>query len=216
MDCKKAQRLFDDLAHERLAAETAALVRRHLAECTDCRVLEQRSARLQRVLALKRYERPAPGYFDNVLPEFHSRLVAEAQRTGWWEEALGHMENLLTLGSIRMWRYSFASAMGVAAAVGLMWTSVRQSVDYAGQAAAVDPSLVAAETMLPPPHSTPSAIAAPLAGWSRVSPADYQPSSAGSVVLVSTPTRADSPAPRYVLDRIAVTPASYEVASVHF
>jgi hypothetical protein len=36
--------------------------------------------------------------------------------------------------------------------------------------------------MLPPPHSTPSAIAAP----------------------------------RYVLDRIAVTPAAYEVSSVHF
>jgi hypothetical protein len=215
MDCKKAQRLFDDLAHERLVPETAAHVRRHLAECTDCRVLEQRGARLQRLLALKRYERPAPEYFDNFHSEFHSRLLAEAQQTGWWEQALGRIENLLAIGSLRMWRYSVASAVGVAAVVGLMWTSVRPSGDFASQAAA-DPSLVAEETMLPPPHSTPSAIAASLTGLSRVSSSDYQPSTAGSVVLVPTPTRADSPAPRYVLDRIAVTPASYEVASVHF
>jgi hypothetical protein len=216
MDCKKAQRLFDDLAHERLTPETAAHVRRHLAECTDCRVLEQRDARLQRLLSLKRYERPAPQYFDSFLTEFHSRLLAEAQQTGWWERALGRVEDLLAVGSLRMWRYSVASAVGVAAVVGLMWTSVRQPGDSAGQAAAADPSLVVAETMLPPPHSTPSTIAAPFTGLSRVSPSDYQPPTAGSVVLVPTPTRADSPAPRYVLDRIAVTPASYEVASVHF
>jgi len=123
MDCKKAQRLFDDLAHERLVPETAAHVRRHLAECTDCRVLEQRGARLQRLLALKRYERPAPEYFDNFHSEFHSRLLAEAQHTGWWEQALGRIENLLAIGSLRMWRYSVASAVGVAAVVGLMWTS---------------------------------------------------------------------------------------------
>jgi len=216
MDCKKAQRLFDDLAHERLDAETAAQVQRHLAECTDCRVLEQRGARLQRLLSLKRYERPAPEYFESFLSEFHGRLLAETQRTGWWERALGRMENVLAVGSLRMWRYSFASAVGVAAIVGLVWTGVRQPGDIAAQSGAADPSLVVAETMLPPPHSTPSAIAAPLTGLPRVSTVEYQPPAAGSVVLVPMSTRADSPAPRYVLDRIAVTPASYEVASVHF
>ena len=80
MDCKKTQQLFDDLWHQRLTPETDAQVRQHLADCTDCRVLEQRSARLQRLLALKRYERPAPAYFDNFLSEFHRRLLTEMAR----------------------------------------------------------------------------------------------------------------------------------------
>ena len=58
MDCQKAQPLFDDLAQNRLDSETALHVRQHLADCTDCRVLAQRAARLQRLLALKRYEQP--------------------------------------------------------------------------------------------------------------------------------------------------------------
>ena len=55
MNCQKAQQLFDDLTHERLAPATATEVRQHLTDCTDCRVVEQRTGRLQRLLALKRY-----------------------------------------------------------------------------------------------------------------------------------------------------------------
>src|SRR5271170_3415523 len=102
MNCQKTQQLFDDLAHERLAPSTAAQVRQHLAECTDCRVVEQRSARLQRLLALKRYERPTPEYFDNFLSEFHSRVSAEARRTGWWEQVLERVDGLLAIGSVRI------------------------------------------------------------------------------------------------------------------
>lgn len=219
MDCKKAQQLFDDLSRERLAPETAVQVRRHLADCTDCRVVEQRSARLQRLLALKRYERPAPEYFDNFLPEFHSRLLAEAQRTGWREQVWARIDDLLAVGSMRVWRYSFASVMGVAVVLGLMWMGVRQTADSvgsAGQTAAADPSLVVADSMLPPPHSTPSTIAAPLTSQLQVAAADTQPATAGSVVLVPAVAHADSPAPRYVLDRISVTSASYDVPSFHF
>lgn len=219
MDCNKAQQLFDDLSRERLAPETAAQVRRHLADCTDCRVVEQRSARLQRLLALKRYERPAPEYFDNFLSEFHSRLLAEAQRTGWREQVWGHIDDLLAVGSMRVWRYSFASVMGVAVVLGLMWMGVRQTGDStgsAGQMAAADSSLVADDSMLPPPHSTPTTIAAPLTSQMQVAEADYQPATAGSVVLVPALAPADSPAPRYVLDRISVTSASYDVPSFHF
>jgi hypothetical protein len=221
MNCKKAQQLFDDLWHQRLAPDTAAQVRQHLADCTDCRVLQQRAARLQRLLALKQYERPAPAYFDNFLSEFHSRLLAETQRTGWWERVLGPVDNLLAVELTRVWRYRFASAMGVAVVMGVVWMGVRQTSDpggAAGQAASADASWVVAETdaMLPPPHSTPSTIAASVAGLWHATPADYQLATAGSVVSVPSPTRAESTAPRYVLDRISVTPATYEVASVHF
>jgi predicted anti-sigma-YlaC factor YlaD len=219
MNCKKAQQLFDDLAHERLAPETAAQVRRHLGDCTDCRVLEQRAARLQRLLALKRYERPSTGYFDDFLSEFHSRLSAETQRLGWWERMLWRMEDLVAAKSVRVWRYSFASAVVVAVVVGLTWMGVRPTGDTAGgasQTASANSSMVVAESALPAPHSTPSTIAAPVPGLSQVTPADYQPATVGSVVLVSDLTRSDSPAPRYVLDRISVTPADYDVPNVHF
>jgi hypothetical protein len=219
MDCKKAQQLFDDLSQDRLAPEVAAQVSRHLAECTDCRVLEHRAARLQRLLALKRYERPSPQYFNGFLPEFHSRLAAEAQRTRWWERVVGRMEDFLAVDSAHVWRYRFASAVGVAAAVGLTWMGVRQTSDSPGSpdqtAVAISP-LVVTETMLPPPQSTPSAIAASLPGALPDTATDSQPATSGSMDLVLAPVHADSPMPRYVLDHLSVTPASYDVASVHF
>ena len=220
MNCQKAQQLFDDLTHERLAPTTATQVRRHLADCTDCRVMEQRTGRLQRLLALKRYERPAPEYFDNFLSEFHGRLLTEARQIGWWERALGRVDDFLATESMRVWRYSFTSALGVAAVVGLTWMGLRQASDPA--VVAVDPTVTAnssladADAMLPPPQSTPNTIVASLPGLSPVASADYQSSSMSGVVLVPTSAHADSSVPRYVLDRISVTPASYDVPSVHF
>ena len=220
MNCQKAQQLFDDLTHERLAPATAAQVRQHLADCTDCRVMEQRTGRLQRVLALKRYERPAPEYFDNFLTEFHDRLLAKVRQVGWWERALGSVDDFLAAESMRVWRYSFTSALGVAAVVGLTWMGLRQTGDPAVVASdptvAASSSLADADAMLPPPHSTPSTIVASLPSLSPATSADYQPASVGNVVLVPTSAHADSSAPRYVLDRISITPASYDVPSVHF
>jgi Putative zinc-finger len=220
MDCQKTQQLFDDLAHERLAPATAAQVRQHLADCTDCRVVEQRTGRLQRLLALKRYERPTPEYFDNFLSEFHGRVLAETRRIGWWEGVLGRVDDFLAAESMRVWRYSFTSALSVAAAVGLAWMGLRQAGDPG--VAAMDPTtaagspLAVAEAMLPPPHSTPQTIAVSLPSLLSASSADYQPASVGSVVLVPAPVRTDSSIPRYMLDHLPVTPASYDVPSVHF
>ncbi|HUJ72751.1 MAG TPA: zf-HC2 domain-containing protein, partial [Verrucomicrobiae bacterium] len=193
MDCGKAQKSFDDLSRGRLEPETAAEVRQHLADCTDCRVQEQRAARLQRLLALKRYERPTPEYFDGFLSEFHGRLLAEAQRPGWWDRVLGRIGDLVTVESARIWRYRFASATGVAVVVGLMWMSVRQTNDpsnVASPMAGADQSLVFAETT----PSTPGTITAPLpTSLLQVTPADYEP--AGGVVLTPASTRADSTVP---------------------
>jgi predicted anti-sigma-YlaC factor YlaD len=221
MDCKKAQPLFDDLSQNRLDSETAVRVRQHLTDCTDCRVLAQRAARLQRLLALKCYERPVPEYLDNFLSEFHSRLMAETQRAAWWERALGRIDSLLVVGTMRVWRYGVASAMGVAVVVGVMWMSVRQTNapdSAADQTAAANPSLVLADLQATPSpsHSAPDALVAPVPASLQAVPGDYQPTTAGSVDMVQTTTRADYTAPRYVLDSIAVTPASYEVSSFHF
>jgi len=220
MDCQKTQQLFDDLTHDRLAPAIATQVRQHLADCTDCRVLEQRTGRLQRLLALKRYERPAPEYFDDFLSEFHGRVQAEARKIGWWEGVLGRVDDFLAAESMRVWRYSFTSALGVAAVVGLAWLGLRQTGDPVvaamDQTTAANSSLAVAETTLPPPHSTPQTIDTSLPNLLSASSADYQPASVGSVVLVPAPAHTDSSTPRYVLDRLSITPASYDVPSVHF
>jgi hypothetical protein len=215
MDCQKAQLLFDELSQNRLDSETALRVRQHLADCTDCRVLEQRAARLQRLLALKRYEQPATGYLDGFLSEFHRRLLAETQRTAWWERGLGRIDSLLVVGTMRVWRYGVASAMGVAVVVGVMWMSVRQTNapdSAADQTAAVNPSLVLADSQAAPAPSpsAPDSLVAPVPASLPAVPGDDQFASAGSVDLVQ------APAPHYVLDRIADTPVSYEVPSPHF
>jgi Putative zinc-finger len=220
MDCKNAQPLFDDLAQDRLDAETATRVRQHLTDCTDCRVLAQRAARLQRLLALKRYEQPSPEYLDRFLSEFHSRLAAETQREPWWEHALGTIDRLLVVGTMRLWRYGVASAMGVAVVMSVMWMSVRQTGapdSVADQTGAASASLVLTDPQgtPAPARSTPDVIEASIPASQQAVPADYQPTTASSVDLAPASAQAEYTAPRYVLDPVAVT-ASYEVSNVHF
>jgi hypothetical protein len=218
MDCKKAQRLFDDLSRERLAFELAAEVRQHLTDCTDCRVLEQRAARFQRLLALKRYEHPSPEYFDNFLAEFHSRLVAQTQpRAAWWERVLGGIDDFLSAEAMQVWRYGLASTLGVSMIVGLMWMGLRQTSDFTGTsdlAGAPNPSLM----VIAPPssQSSPEASSTPFASPPHVVPVDYQLAMADSADTAPATVRMASTTPQYVLDRISVTPASYDVPNVHF
>jgi hypothetical protein len=216
MNCKKAQRLFDDLSRERLAPELATAVRQHLTDCTDCRVLEQRGARLQRLLALKRYERPSPQYLENFLAEFHGRLLAETQpRTRWWRR----VDDFLSTGQMQVWRYGFASAMGLVMAAGLMWMGLRETNDLGGlePMAGLNPPLVVTPVAVPASQSAPDAVPLRLTGMSHITPADYEVAPTESVVVPSPATRTESTAPQYVLDRISVTPpASYEVARLYF
>ncbi len=220
MDCKKAQRLFDDLSHDRLALECAAELRQHLADCTDCRVLEQRTSRLQRVLALKRYEHPSPEYFDNFLTEFHKRLLVETQpQMRWWQRTLGGIDDFLSAESMQVWRYGLASALGMTIIVSLMWTGLREtseSADAIGQVARESSSLIMTSRI--PAASTPALEMAQsqFPGSLHVAPADDQLTLVDMPERLPTVTRAESSSPQYVLDRISVTPASYEVASVHF
>lgn len=213
MDCKKAQRLFDDLSRERLAFELAAEVRQHLGDCTDCRVLEQRAARLQRVLALKRYERPSPEYFNNFLTEFHSRLLAETQpRPAWWERVLGGIDDFLSAEAMQVWRYGLASTLGVSMIVGLMWMGLRPS-EFAGASDQATASLMV--TPFEPPASQSAPVASSLfPSLPHIAPVDYQLAMADNADAATA--RTASPTPQYVLDHISVTPASYDVPDVHF
>jgi hypothetical protein len=213
MNCSKAQRLFDDLSRDRLPEQLSRELRQHLDDCTDCRVMEQRAARLQRLLALKRHEQPAPEYFHNFLNEFHNRLAETTERVGVWEGIIARMENALTVKPGHTWRYGFAGAMATVLAIGTVWMGVRQPGQPAavtGPSAAARSPLTFASDVLPAPQSTPKSIAATLPAPSEIVPA-------GSVLIMPATSRAEPSTPRYMLDHIAITPASYEVAtSVHF
>lgn len=60
---------------------------------------------LRRLLALKRHEQPAPGYFDRLANSIRSQLAAEQVREPWWSR-------WFAFGDIRpAWAGAFAVAV---------------------------------------------------------------------------------------------------------
>ncbi|MCG3147845.1 MAG: hypothetical protein PCFJNLEI_01286 [Verrucomicrobiae bacterium] len=202
MDCKKAQRSIHELGNS-----ASPDVQRHVNECSDCRVAQQRSLHLQQLLAVKRHESPGQHYFDSFLTNFHHRLDRETTLppTLWQRLCTRlHIEPAPRL------RYGFVHALGVVFAIALMWQGlVATDLPVEADRAKGDDTfnVQIATGSLPVPSSTPQAIASAL-------PAP-QPPPVHTLLTPSVSLR-DFNSPRYVLDRIALTPASYEVASIHF
>jgi hypothetical protein len=209
MNCQQTQHLFDDLAAGRLPEPVAGDVRRHIGECTDCRVAQQRAARLQQLLALKRHEHPGSAYFDGFLNEFHRRLEAEtAPRVRWW----GLVWDQLTLRPA----YGWAAAVTAVAVVGMFLfdpSSANPPVHV------VAPNVSAVAVVSPPVVEHPdspvlvASPAGPLRGIEAESASIVTP---GGVVIMPAVAHSNYSAPRYVLDHIALTPVAYEAANVHF
>lgn len=205
MDCQKTQRLLDDLAAQRLRRRVAREVQQHLAACTDCRVASQRAAKLQRLLALKRYESPGSAYFDQVTAEFHRRLQLQWQHASRWERWLETVRQQLVVEPRRLWRYGFAGSVGLAVAGLLLWVSEQPTETVVLPAESVSPVLVAVQQTAPPAPVLPEP--SPVVRMSVRPPTHI----AGPAAVASY----ESP-PRYVLDRVRVTPVNYEAAAVHF
>lgn len=194
MDCKKAQRLIQERG-----AAAGPEAHRHATECSDCRVTQQRALHLQQLLAVKRHETPGAHYFDNFLGDFHRRLaVATAPRPTLWQKICTRLH----LEPVAQLRYGYAHALGVVFAVALVWRGL-VSLDL--------PANIESDVMAIKPTSTPRMLAAALPVHAPVAPVANTP-----IVIPAAATRADFTAPRYVLDRINVSPANYEVASIHF
>jgi hypothetical protein len=56
---------------------------------------------IARLLRLKRYEQPPPGYFDNFLHEFHRRQRDELLRQPLWRICLERAQNFMSQVDIR-------------------------------------------------------------------------------------------------------------------
>jgi anti-sigma factor RsiW len=215
MDCKRTQQLLHDLADDRLSDRLAHELRQHLTECTDCRVAEQRTARLLRLVALKRHEQPLSGYLDAFVANFHARLDAEdAARRHRWERVLGWIPRPLVLQPERAWRFGWAGAVGVALALGMLWTEIQQNVATA-PATTVQTSVPTESLPLLAEVSPLASVSVPITVAATVPPRPAASSPAIGVLIVPA-MRVEPEKPRYVLDRIVVTPVSYEVASAHF
>jgi len=81
---------------------------------------------LAKLLRLKRYEQPRPGYFDDFLREFQRRQRAELLRRPLWRIVLDRLEPFWgETFSLPRVSYAMASAAVLCVAAALTWTMVQ-------------------------------------------------------------------------------------------
>jgi hypothetical protein len=216
MDCRKTQRLFDEFAEGRLAAPLAEQLQRHLTDCTDCRVAQQRAARLRRLLSLKRHEQPTPIYFQGFLDEFHRRLQTEpASPSSLWIWLKTQWEDFRRATPVWTLRYGLTSAAGVLLMAGIAsWMVVHQTKPMVVERGAAP---IAGQNVnsISPTDNLPMLVAQETPAAFTPLTRDIPTDATTHVVLVPAATR-EAGAPRYVLDHLAITPASYEGPRVNF
>jgi len=151
-----------------------------------------------KLLRLKKYEQPPPGYFDNFLHEFHRRQRDELLREPVWRIALQRAQDFvfrLNLPGLASYPALATALVICAAVISLKVYQAPETTNVAAQNRA--PAV--ATTTLPDSH------------WSLSNPLttrDLGPSLVRTVKDSSKTHRAATP-PRYVLDS---TPVSYEPA----
>jgi hypothetical protein len=152
-----------------------------------------------KLLRLKKYEQPPPGYFDNFLHEFHRRQRDELLKEPVWRIALQRAQDFLfRLNVPGLTSYpAMATALLICAAV--ISLKVYQTPEGATVAAQNRTPVIATTTV-------------PDSAWSlsnsRSQPEILAPSLVRTVKDSSKTHRVAAP-PRYVLDS---TPVSYEAA----
>ena len=151
-----------------------------------------------RLLRLKKYEQPPPGYFDNFLHEFHRRQRDELLREPLWRICLQRAQDFLfrlNVPGLTSYPAAVTALLVCAAVISLKLYQAPETVNVAAQNRA---PVIATTTLQD-------------SAWSLSNPAptrDLGPSLIRTVKDSSKTHRVTAP-PRYVLDS---TPVSYEPA----
>jgi hypothetical protein len=149
-----------------------------------------------KLLRLKRYEQPPPGYFDNFLHEFHRRQRDELLRQPLWRIGLQRAQDFmfrLNVPALTSYPAAVTALLICAAVISLKVYQGPRTENIAAQ------------------NPTPVVATIPDTAWSLSSPVatrDLGPKLLRTANYSSHTHRAATP-PRYVLDS---TPVSYEAA----
>ena len=149
MNCRQTKQLLHDLTDGRLTEPVAREIQRHVAECSDCRVFQQRDQQLQQLIAVKRHETPGADYFNNFLDEFHQRLAAAtAPRITFWQR----LGDRFRIDPLVVFRSGFVPALGAAFVVALLLrgTTLPGQNDHSGAPTLATPNTPAAPVLEAP------------------------------------------------------------------
>ena len=149
---------------------------------------------IARLLRLKRYEQPPPGYFENFLHEFHRRQRDELLRQPLWRICVERAQNFMSqldIRSLASYPTAVAAMLVCAAVISLKVYQQPETARVASQ--------------------SPVTLSAPVNAeeeWTLASPVDTQIFRAQPVRSFNQNVQTHRAAPpRYVLDSV---PVSYE------
>lgn len=152
------------------------------ADCSDW------DPQLQRLLQLKRFETPPPGYFEDFLGEFQRRQRLEAMRPKLWEQWREQLGDFLDHFRVPTTAYAAVGVLAVAATAWI-FTSEEMAVRSSAQAqmaeAALPQAALRMELSSPPPTALPNPVTIPSQRFVGTLPPQY--------LLHSRPAAEDDP-----------------------
>jgi hypothetical protein len=152
---------------------------------------------ITKLLRLKRFEQPPPGYFDNFLHEFHRRQRNELLRQPLWRICLDRARDFVFQFNLSTLTSSPVAVTAVAVCAAVLSLKIYQTPQPAYAKAAADRPVIAAA-----PASTDDQ-------WTLASPVATRVFSTRSLrsMTEGAQTHRTGTPPRYVLDSV---PVSYE------
>jgi hypothetical protein len=160
---------------------------------------------IAKLLRLKRYEQPPPGYFENFLHEFHRRQRDELLRQPLWRICLDRMHDFMLRLNVPVLTSHPVASAAVLMCAALISLKLYQAPAPSHDLASQDRSFSSEQSrqVFSAPASNPDTewtLASPVATKFFTTPSPRHPTESAFTHTSATP-------PRYVLDSV---PVSYE------